>query len=183
MKCTCEFKNADGSLIRRLRCILGGFSGTWTEPRKVESDHLFVSYISLLEIKKQSQTEEDKVCSSTMVSVKFEVIDGAGELVTRSVLKCGFSMVYEPEGTDHNEISWEVSCDDSPIVVDNSDGPPNVADQRTDGDEPMSFTTRETYVISIDEQGSDGDEGQREEEEYSRYFDERWSTVDESIYH
>ncbi|KAF2612980.1 hypothetical protein F2Q70_00009207 [Brassica cretica] len=135
VKCTYEFKNADGSLIRRLRCTVGGFSGTWTEPRKVESDHVFVSYTSLLE---DQETEEDKkVCSSTKVSVKFEVIDDAGELVTRSVLKCGFSMVYEPEGTDHDKVSWEVGCD----------GPPNVADQNTDDDdEPMSFTTQEAEV-------------------------------------
>ncbi|KAF3547879.1 hypothetical protein DY000_02003034, partial [Brassica cretica] len=148
VKCTYEFKNADGSLIRRLRCTVGGFSGTWTEPRKVESDHVFVSYTSLLE---DQETEEDKkVCSSTKVSVKFEVIDDdAGELVTRSVLKCGFSMVYEPEGTDHDKVSWELGCD----------GPPNVADQNTDDDdEPMSFTTQEAEVIPIDGQGSNGDD-------------------------
>lgn len=158
VKCTFEFKNADGSLIRRLRCTVGGFSGTWTEPRKVESDHVFVSYTSLLE---DQETEEDKkVCSSTKVSVKFEVIDDAGELVTRSVLKCGFSMVYEPEGTDHDKVSWEVGCD----------GPPNLADQNTDDDdEPMSFTTQEAEVIPIDGQGSNGDdESQQYHEEECR---------------
>lgn len=107
VKCTCEFKNADGSL-RRFSCTVGG-----TEPQKIESDHVFIGYTSWLQIKKQKEQEDDKKGYSYsddhyQASLRFDVTDGTGELVTKcQVLKCGFSLVYE---SDENEsVSWEVS--------------------------------------------------------------------------
>ncbi|VVB08753.1 unnamed protein product [Arabis nemorensis] len=153
VKCTCEFKNADG-YFRRFSCVVGSTGGPGIEPRKIESDHVFVSYTSLLQIKKQSEAE-DKVCSYTTASFAFEVIDGAGELVKYDVLKCGFSMVYEPEGNDHDHVSWEVDSDGSSMV-----------DDSIHDDESVSSEALEADEISIDGQCSDvdDDEGQQEEE-------------------
>ncbi|CAA7054997.1 unnamed protein product [Microthlaspi erraticum] len=107
VKCTCEFKNADGSL-RRFICTVGG-----TEPQKIESDHVFIGYTSWLQIKKQKQQEDDKKGYSYsddhyQASLRFEVTDGTGEVVEKcQVVKCGFSLVYE---SDENEsVSWEVN--------------------------------------------------------------------------
>ncbi|CAH2071010.1 unnamed protein product [Thlaspi arvense] len=108
--------------------------GLGIEPR--ESDHVFACYTSLLQIKKQSETEEDE------------------KMMKCEVLKCGFSMVFELEGTnDHDNVSWEVSSDE-PLMVDNSDESPMVDDH----------IIQESDVISIDGQGSDYDEGQQEEQ-------------------
>uniref|UniRef100_A0A1J3DHP0 Disease resistance protein RPS4 n=1 Tax=Noccaea caerulescens TaxID=107243 RepID=A0A1J3DHP0_NOCCA len=107
VKCTCEFKNADGSL-RRFSCTVGG-----TEPHKIESDHVFIGYTSWLQIKKQKEQEDDKKGYSYsddhyQASLRFEVTDGTGEVVKKcQVLKCGFSLVYESDETE--SVSWEVS--------------------------------------------------------------------------
>lgn len=171
VKCTCEFKNADGS-FRRFSCMVGSSAEPGIEPRTIESDHVFVAYTSLLQIKKQSEAE-DNVCSSTTASFAFEVIDGAGEMVKYKVLKCGFSMVYEPEGNDHDHVSWEV----------NSDGYSMVDDSIYD-DESRSSAAQEADEISIDGQGSNDDEGQQEEEENSCIpFEDNGNANLETDYH
>lgn len=107
VKCTCEFKNADGSL-RQLSCTVGG-----TEPQKIESEHVFIGYTSWLQIKKQKEQEDDKKGYSYsddhyQASLRFEVTDGTGEVLEKcQVLQCGFSLVYESDETE--SVSWEVN--------------------------------------------------------------------------
>lgn len=144
VKCTCEVKNANGSLIKRFSSTVGGSAGPGIEPRKIDSDHVFVSYTSLLEIKKQSESEDKKVCSYIKVSLKFEVIDGACELVKCEVLKCGFSMVYEPDGTDHDNVSWELNSDDEQDGTDHHDS------THDDDEESMTSVTQDPDEIVLD---------------------------------
>ncbi|CAH2076516.1 unnamed protein product [Thlaspi arvense] len=84
IECTCEFKNEIGTCIR-FSCILGG---GWLEPRKIDSDHVFIGYTSCSQI--TNHVEEHHKCVPTEASIEFQVRDGAGEIVN-----CGLSLVYE----------------------------------------------------------------------------------------
>ncbi|KAF3560189.1 hypothetical protein F2Q69_00017039 [Brassica cretica] len=90
IKCTCEFKNEFGTNVR-FSCILGG---GWTEPRKIDSDHVFIGYTSSSHItnhlEESLKSREHHQCVPTEASIKFEVKDGAGEIVN-----CGLSLVYD----------------------------------------------------------------------------------------
>ncbi|XP_019089676.1 PREDICTED: disease resistance protein RPS4-like isoform X1 [Camelina sativa] len=90
IECTCELKNKLGTCIR-FSCTLGG---GWIEPRKIDSDHVFIGYTSCSHITKHLEgslkSQEHHECVPTEASIEFEVRDGAGEIVN-----CGLSLVYE----------------------------------------------------------------------------------------
>lgn len=101
IECTCEFKNELGTCIR-FSCTLGG---GWIEPRKIDSDHVFIGYTSCSHITKHIEasleTRENHKCVPTEASIEFEVRDGAGEIVN-----CGLSLVYEQP----NHVVGEGNC-------------------------------------------------------------------------
>lgn len=122
VRCTCEFKNADGSL-KWFNCTAGVI-----KPQKLQSDHVFTGYTSWYQIEKQKEQEDDrKGCSSSgddKAYLRFKVTDSTGEVVQRcQVLQCGFSWVYEAEEIDG--VSWEVNSSE---VTE-----PNMGDERTSG--------------------------------------------------
>nr|VDC98919.1 unnamed protein product [Brassica oleracea] len=87
IECTCEFKNELGTCTR-FSSILGG---GWIEPRKIDSDHVFIGYTSCSHITKHVEgSQGHQKCVPTEASIKFKVIDGSGE-----IMNCGLSLVYE----------------------------------------------------------------------------------------
>lgn len=98
IECTCEFKNELGTCTR-FSSILGG---GWIEPRKIDSDHVFIGYTSSSHIINHVEgSPEHQKCVPTEASIKFKVIDGAGEIVN-----CGLSLVYE----EPNHVVVEGDC-------------------------------------------------------------------------
>ncbi|XP_056847778.1 disease resistance protein RPS4-like isoform X1 [Raphanus sativus] len=87
VECTCEFTNELGTCTR-FSCILGG---GWIEPRKIDSDHVFIGYTSCSHITNHVEgSQGHQKCVPTTASIKFKVIDGSGE-----IMNCGLSLVYE----------------------------------------------------------------------------------------
>ncbi|CAN8276389.1 unnamed protein product [Cochlearia groenlandica] len=91
--CTCEFTNETGTCTR-FSCVLGG---GWIDPRKIDSDHVFIGYTSSSEVITNhveesllSSSRGHRKCVPTKASIVFKVRDGAGEIVN-----CGLSLVYE----------------------------------------------------------------------------------------
>ncbi|CAH8314856.1 unnamed protein product [Eruca vesicaria subsp. sativa] len=88
IECTCEFTNELGTRTR-FSCILGG---GWIEPRKVDSDHVFIGYTNFSHITTNhvEGSQRHQKCVPTEATIKFQVIDGEGEIVN-----CGLSLEYE----------------------------------------------------------------------------------------
>ncbi|CAH8314914.1 unnamed protein product [Eruca vesicaria subsp. sativa] len=98
IECSCEFTNEFGTCTR-FSCILGR---GWIEPRKIDSDHVFIGYTSCSHITNHVEgSGEHQECGPTEASIKFKVIDGAGEIVN-----CGLSLVYE----EPNHVVVEGDC-------------------------------------------------------------------------
>ncbi|VVB12352.1 unnamed protein product [Arabis nemorensis] len=84
VKCALEFKEEDGSCIN-IECNVGN----WTEPGRIESDHVFIGYSSFSNIAKRLESKYSGKCIPTEATVEFHVTDGTSEVV-----KCGFSFIY-----------------------------------------------------------------------------------------
>ncbi|EOA18839.1 hypothetical protein CARUB_v10007461mg [Capsella rubella] len=97
--CSCEFTNLSMSPES---FVVGGWSKPEDEPHTFEADHIFIGYTSFYNIKKNQQFP-----SATEVSLRFQVTNGTSEVSTCKVIKCGFSLVYEPDETE--SISWEAN--------------------------------------------------------------------------
>lgn len=102
MKCNCVFNNEDGSRIR-FSCTIGSWIPSNT-PRKSELPHVFIGYISMLDIKKHVEEEDEEECSHTEASFEFQVTDGTEVLEGCEVLKCGSSLVYSTD--ERTNMSW-----------------------------------------------------------------------------
>lgn len=103
-KCTCEFENLDAP-CSRFNVPVEGWIEIGNEPRPIESDHVFIGYISWLNIKKRQEEEFKKVCGPTKAKLRFKVTDGNGEEIAQcEVVKCGFGLVYEPDDDVSNVV-------------------------------------------------------------------------------
>lgn len=110
IECTGEFKNKLGTCIR-FSCTLGG---GWIEPRKIDSDHVFIGYTSCSHITKHLEGSlKSHKCVPTEASIEFEVRDGVGEIVN-----CGLSLVYE----EPNHVVVEGNCNGTSLRRDFSAG-------------------------------------------------------------
>uniref|UniRef100_A0A1J3CS75 ADP-ribosyl cyclase/cyclic ADP-ribose hydrolase n=2 Tax=Noccaea caerulescens TaxID=107243 RepID=A0A1J3CS75_NOCCA len=104
-KCTCEFENLDAP-CSRFNVPVEGWIEIGNEPRPIESDHVFIGYISWLNIKKRQEEEFKKGCGPTKAKLRFNVTDGNGEEIAQcEVVKCGFGLVYEPDDDVSNVVS------------------------------------------------------------------------------
>ncbi|KFK23503.1 hypothetical protein AALP_AAs52473U000100, partial [Arabis alpina] len=93
--CTSEFKEEDKSLIQ-FSCILGELTEHGKDKPQIitePSGHVFVGYISLLDIKQQ---DRGVGCVATKASFKFEVSDGTEHVTNCEVIKCGFTLICAP---------------------------------------------------------------------------------------
>ncbi|KAG7532637.1 Toll/interleukin-1 receptor homology (TIR) domain [Arabidopsis thaliana x Arabidopsis arenosa] len=105
VKCTWEFTNVS---LSPESFMVGGWSEPGDETHTVESDHTFIGYTSLLTIKNRQQFP-----SATEISLGFQVTNGTSEVEKCKVIKCGFSLVYEPN--EANNTSWK----ETPRMEDN----------------------------------------------------------------
>ncbi|CAN7013650.1 disease resistance protein RPP2B [Brassica rapa] len=103
--CKCKFRNEDGDCIS-FTCNLGGWkeqcgssSSREEEPRKLTSDHVFISYNNCFHAKKSHDLNR---CCNTTASFKFFVTDGVSKrkLDCCEVVKCGMSLLYAPDEND-----------------------------------------------------------------------------------
>lgn len=99
VKCTCEFNNVSMSPES---FIVGGWSEPGDAPHRVESDHVFIGYTTRFNTKKLQQFS-----SANEFSLRFEVTNGTSEVEECKVMKCGFSLVYEPDEAANT--SWEAT--------------------------------------------------------------------------
>ncbi|KAL0659410.1 hypothetical protein Bca4012_079995 [Brassica carinata] len=103
--CKCKFRNEDGDCVS-FTCNLGGWkeqcgssSSREEEPRKLTSDHVFISYNNCFHAKKSHDLNR---CCNTTASFKFFVTDGVAKrkLDCCEVVKCGMSLLYAPDEND-----------------------------------------------------------------------------------
>ncbi|CAN6818314.1 unnamed protein product [Brassica oleracea] len=98
--CKCEFKLNDDDRIS-FTCRLGGWkeqcgsSSLKEEPRRLDSDHVFISHNSCFHAKKEHVLNR---CYNTTASFKFYVVDGVD---CCEVVKCGMSLLYAPDENDY----------------------------------------------------------------------------------
>ncbi|CAN8258027.1 unnamed protein product [Cochlearia groenlandica] len=130
VKCICEFNN---SSLNPESIIIGDWSKPCNEPHRVVTDHIFVGYTKVLNIKK------GKIIPPAFeASLKFEVTNGTSLAEECKVMKCGFSWVYELDDDDDNTSREETPgmenngldqrssftiADDSPSVTPRTPGP------------------------------------------------------------
>ncbi|KAL1195092.1 Disease resistance protein RPP2B [Cardamine amara subsp. amara] len=102
--CKCKFRNEDGDSIS-FTCNLGGWnessgSSNQEEPRRLSSDHVFISYNNCFHAKKSHDLNR---CCNTTASFKFFVTDGKAKrkLDCCEVVKCGMSLLYAPDENDY----------------------------------------------------------------------------------
>lgn len=103
--CKCKFRNEEGDCVS-FTCNLGGWkeqcgssSSREEEPRKLSSDHVFISYNNCFHAKKSHDLNQ---CCNTTASFKFFVTDGVSKrkLDCCEVIKCGMSLLYAPDEND-----------------------------------------------------------------------------------
>ncbi|XP_023643371.1 uncharacterized protein LOC17875362 isoform X2 [Capsella rubella] len=92
VKCKSVFNKEDGSRVR-FSCTIGSWSESNNTPGKIETCHVFIGYISMLDIKKLGEEDKER-CSHSEALFEFQVTDGTEVLEGCEVLKCGFSLVY-----------------------------------------------------------------------------------------
>ncbi|XP_023634111.1 LOW QUALITY PROTEIN: disease resistance-like protein DSC1, partial [Capsella rubella] len=102
--CKCKFRNEDGDKFSFI-CNLGGWkeqcgSSSHEEPRKLSSDHVFISYNNCYHAKKSDDLNR---CCNTTASFKFFLTDGKAKrkLDCCEVVKCGMSLLYAPGENDY----------------------------------------------------------------------------------
>ncbi|CAE6218521.1 unnamed protein product [Arabidopsis arenosa] len=132
VKCTCEFTNVS---LSPESFIVGGFSEPGDETHTLEADHIFICYTTLLNIKKHQQFP-----SATEVSLGFQVTNGTSEVAKCKVMKCGFSLVYEPDEVENS--SWKAT----PRIEDKRQGRrSSFRTAEEDDDCPIATPTTATY--------------------------------------
>lgn len=89
--------------------------GSWTregDKKNIESDHIFIAYISCPHTIRCLEDVNSGKCSFTEASIKFTVTGGTREI--GKVLRCGLSLVYEKY---KNKSSSHETTYDMPVEV------------------------------------------------------------------
>lgn len=115
MKCNFEFQKNDGSRIR-FSLPVGGWSESGNTPKKIESSHVFVGYISRMDINKHGFASIEEGCIYSDVSLEFQVTDGEREIVDCEVLKCGFSLFYASDERDEKAVVIPKSVENPEMI-------------------------------------------------------------------
>lgn len=116
VKCTCEYDDHTNINLRPVSFIVGGWSELGDdEPKKIESDHVFIGCTSWFNTKKRQEEKHDEnEYVPTEISLSFEVTNGTSEDAECKVMKCGFSLLYESDSA----VSWEARFDAIPSSED-----------------------------------------------------------------
>ncbi|XP_019088676.1 PREDICTED: disease resistance protein LAZ5-like isoform X3 [Camelina sativa] len=106
VRCKCEFKNQNGQSISFSFC-LGGWNescgSSCHEPRKLRSDHVFISYnnCSVLVFEWREKSNDSNRCHPTSASFEFYLTDETERKVECcKVIRCGMSLLYAPDEND-----------------------------------------------------------------------------------
>ncbi|KAL9287413.1 putative TIR domain, P-loop containing nucleoside triphosphate hydrolase [Arabidopsis thaliana] len=106
VRCKCKFKNHNGQSISFSFC-LGGWNescgSSCHEPRKLESDHVFISYnncnVPVFEWREKSN--DSNRCHPTSASFEFYLTNETeSNLESCKVIRCGMSLLYAPDESD-----------------------------------------------------------------------------------
>ncbi|WZZ24961.1 hypothetical protein YC2023_008362 [Brassica napus] len=106
VRCKCEFKNQNGQSISFSFC-LGGWNescgSSCHEPRKLGSDHVFISYnkCKVPVFRWSEESNDGNRCRPTSASFEFYLTDDTErKLESCKVIRCGMSLLYDPDEND-----------------------------------------------------------------------------------
>lgn len=106
VRCKCNFKNHNNQSISFSFC-LGGWNescgSSCHEPRKLGSDHVFVSYnnCNVPVFQWSEESNDGNRCRPTSASFEFYLTDGTErKLESCKVTRCGMSLLYAPDEND-----------------------------------------------------------------------------------
>ncbi|CAL9241818.1 unnamed protein product, partial [Arabidopsis halleri] len=106
--CTFNIKAEDKSWIP-FTCPVGSWTRDGDEKEKIESDHVFIAYITCPHTIRCLEDENSNKCNFTEASLEFTVTGGTGVIEKFKVLRCGLSLVYEKDKNKNS--SHEVKFD------------------------------------------------------------------------
>ncbi|KAH0854702.1 hypothetical protein HID58_057717 [Brassica napus] len=106
VRCKCRFQNRNGQSIRFSFCL-----GVWNEscgsschePRKLGSDHVFISFnnCNVPVFQWNEESNDGNRCRPTSASFEFYLTDGTERKLERcKVTRCGMSLLYAPDEND-----------------------------------------------------------------------------------
>lgn len=107
VRCKCRFKNQNGQSIS-FSFSLGGWnescgSSSCHEPRKLGSDHVFISYNNFnVPVFQWSEESSNNRCRPTSASFEFYLTDETERKLDYccKVVRCGMSLLYAPDESD-----------------------------------------------------------------------------------
>nr|VDD04187.1 unnamed protein product [Brassica rapa] len=106
VRCKCRFQNRNGQSISFSFC-LGGWNescgSSCHEPRKLGSDHVFISYnnCNVPVFQWNEESNDGNRCRPTSASFEFYLTDGTERKLERcKVTRCGMSLLYAPDEND-----------------------------------------------------------------------------------
>lgn len=108
---TCTFKVEDNSWIP-FTCPVGSWNREGDEKDKIDSDHVFIAYISCPHTLRSLEDKNSDKCDFTEASLEFTVTGGRSEIGKFKVLRCGLSLVY---AKDKNKNSFQEAKYDLPV--------------------------------------------------------------------
>ncbi|EFH39761.1 predicted protein [Arabidopsis lyrata subsp. lyrata] len=109
--CTFTIKVQEKSWIP-FTCQVGSWEGDKED--KIESDHVFIAYITCPHTIRCLEDENSDKCNFTEASLEFNVTGGTSEIGKFTVLRCGLSLVY---AKDNNRNSSHEAKYDMPVEV------------------------------------------------------------------
>ncbi|CAH8278237.1 unnamed protein product [Arabidopsis lyrata] len=95
-----------------LCAVVGSWEGDKED--KIESDHVFIAYITCPHTIRCLEDENSDKCNFTEASLEFNVTGGTSQIGTFTVLRCGLSLVY---AKDKNKNSSHEAKYDMPVEV------------------------------------------------------------------
>ncbi|VVB08007.1 unnamed protein product [Arabis nemorensis] len=111
--CTFNVEVKDKSWIP-FTCPIGSWTREEDKKDKIESDHVFIGYVSCPHTIRCLEDENSDKCNFTEASLEFTVTAGTTEIGKFKVLRCGLSLVY---AKDKNESSSHEAKYDMPVEV------------------------------------------------------------------
>ncbi|CAA7057302.1 unnamed protein product [Microthlaspi erraticum] len=109
--CTFKVQVEDKSWIP-FTCPVGSWNREGEEKDKIDSDHVFIAYISCPRTIRSLKDKNSDKCDFTEASLEFTVTGGRSEMEKVEVLRCGLSLVY---AKDKNKNSFQEAKYDLPV--------------------------------------------------------------------
>ncbi|CAD5333990.1 unnamed protein product [Arabidopsis thaliana] len=101
--CTFKIKAEDKSWVP-FTCPVGIWTREGNKKDKIESDHVFIAYISSPHSIRCLEEKNSDKCNFSEASLEFTVTSGTGGIGVFKVLKCGLSLVYENDKNNNSSL-------------------------------------------------------------------------------